>query len=471
MIRIATACLASATVLLPTVAVSAQTITDPSVTLFSSGMSLVRRSVPVSLPRGTSTQSLPLGIIDPATLTSLSNGVSLMAVEFDGSVDEGSLLRRNIGRIFRIIPGKDAIARQARLLAVAPERWQLLGDNGDEQLGVVFIRPGKLIWPNETVPLAPTTEATLNSDRARNSIEVMYQTSGGSWSADYRLILGKPAMMEGNAIIQTGDLDLANVSVQLLAGNIGRRPAAPRPAPYRAMSGLIARDQVSDFSGQGVEGASSSVAIGSARLYALPGKVTFTPGTELVRSLFANVAVQPELHLVLNSSLPLMGGIGRQPDGSSQPVFTSYRLPHKRGTEFGDQALPGGFLSVYKADSEGRLQLIGAGSIAQVAPGDSVEAAIGTSFDVTARESQTSYDQSREPKTNSTTIEAGYRTVINNAGDSTAKVELRIDRRGDWELLSSSLPAKRISATRTIIPVEVPARGEVTVEYWTRVTW
>ena len=69
-----------------------------SVTLFNSGRTLVRRTLPVQLPSGTSTQPLVLGVFDPSSFAVLEPGVTFARLTFDGGFDEESLLRRSIGQ-------------------------------------------------------------------------------------------------------------------------------------------------------------------------------------------------------------------------------------------------------------------------------------------------------------------------------------------------------------------------------------
>jgi hypothetical protein len=45
------------------------------------------------------------------------------------------------------------------------------------------------------------------------------------------------------------------------------------------------------------------------------------------------------------------------------------------------------------------------------------------------------------------------------------------ERLGEWTVVSSSLPAEKLSSTRTRFRVRVPARGEGRVTYRIRVVW
>ncbi len=435
----------------------------PSVTLFANGRTLVRRTLQVELPKGSSTHTLVLGLFDPSTLTALDQGTMITRIGYDGASDEQALLRRNVGREFSFPQGAGKEPIRARLVAMDPERWQLLGGAGAE--GVVFSRPGRLVWPPELVPLAPVADVVVTSDRTRDRLRVMYETRGGNWNASYRLFLGANGKLEGTATIAAGTLDLADADVQLLAGDIGQR-AGGAPMPMAAM----ARDQVTSKA-FGEPGSPSSESIGEVKLYTLPGKVTFTPGTMVSLPLFDPAAVAPQLKLSVGGSLPYYGGFGQQQDEQEVPVEVRYRIERKQGTAFGDLPLPAGGVSVYDTDKAGRVQLVGQGGIGHTAPGERFEVSTGTAFDVTARRTQTEFTTTRQANPSRTIANVGYTVTLTNAKDSAVTVEVREDRGGEWSVVSSSVAPVKRSSSRVVFPVTIPARGEATLTYRLRVVW
>ncbi|MEZ4377430.1 MAG: hypothetical protein R3B35_04000 [Gemmatimonadales bacterium] len=435
----------------------------PSVTLFNSGQALVRRTLPVRLPAGTSTQPLVLGIFDPASFAVLDRTVQVAAVRYDGATTEDALLRRNIGQVFTFPQGDAGGVVRARLLAVDPERWEIVDAGATRWQGVVFARPGRLMWDASLVPLAPIADVTLVAERARDALPVMYRAPGGSWAAGYRVYLGASGRIEGTAQVNAGTLDLQNANVQLLAGDIGRQ-AQPMP---------MAMAREADFAGRGAQGGvvAISESVGEVKLYTLPGAISFTPGTQVVVPLFAPAAVAPELRLTVPGSLPFYGGIGQETDEVEVPVMVSYRLPHELKTPFGDLPLPAGAVSVFDTDAGGRVQLVGQGSIGHTAPGEQVEVQTGTAFDVSARRTQTEYATTRATSPTRVVATVGYSVTLKNAKDSAVTVEVREDRGGEWNVISSSVPAVRRSSSRTVFPVRVPAGGEATLTYRIRVVW
>src|SRR5690606_8730060 len=127
------------------------------------------------------------------------------------------------------------------------------------------------------------------------------------------------------------------------------------------------------------------------------------------------------------SGIPYYGGIGQMPDEIEVPVEVSYSFDRKLGTTFGDVPLPAGSVSVYDRDASGRVQLVGAGYIGHTAAGEPVEVSTGTSFDVTARRTQTSYVTTVSGTPRRTTAQVGYRVVVSSAKGEPGRAEVRGD--------------------------------------------
>jgi hypothetical protein len=443
----------------PAALVAQQPADAPSVTLFNSGRVLVRRTLPAAIAAGTSTVSLPLGIFEPASVMLLEPGVKLGRVSFDGASTEEALLRRHVGEEFQFdrMNGTGISVISAKLVAVQPERWQV----GNV---IFFGRPGQIRWESSRVPATPVTDLTLTSDRARSGVKLMYATSGASWGVSYSLILGAAGRIEGAASIMSGTLDLANAEVQLLAGDIGVQAPSPSPRAY-----AMAAKAVNAFE----DAAPSQEAVGEARLYTLPGRITFMPGTQLVTPLFDPTPARAERRFTVSGGIPFWGGFGQEEDEREVPVAVTYRLERKLGTTFGDLPLPAGGMQVFDTDKAGRLQLIGMGSIGHTAPGEEVNVSTGSAFDVTAKRTQTAFTTTRgtAPNTNRTIAMASYRVDLQNAKDSAVVVEVREDRGGEWSIVESSVPVQKRSATRAVFAVTVPAKGKATLTYRVRVVW
>ncbi len=153
-----------------------------SLTLYNDGRVLVRRLVGLDLKKGESTQLVPLGEVDPATLFTLDSGVTLLGTRYDAAVDESRALNRAIGKTITFQVGKEIAS--AEVLGVNPERYRLTDGT------ITFQRPGSPRFPAELVSLQPTLSLSLAADRARKELRLGYFTQGGGWGASYQVILG-----------------------------------------------------------------------------------------------------------------------------------------------------------------------------------------------------------------------------------------------------------------------------------------
>ncbi len=209
---------------------SAQT----GLTIYNSGRVLVRRTLPVAVPKGASEQRVNLGTLDPATIFPLDPAVSLLAATYDGGTDQGSTLRRAVGRELTFVraPG-DSV--RATLLAVDPERFRY----ADGTIG--FQAPGMPRFPADVVIVEPTVKLSLTSTKvaavARAGVLHEWRQLAGELPGDPRRE-GRAGAGQRRDCRQAHS-DVADAELQLLAGDVGscsrkqggamarRRDAAP----------------------------------------------------------------------------------------------------------------------------------------------------------------------------------------------------------------------------------------------------
>jgi hypothetical protein len=432
-----------------------------SLTIYNDGRVLMRRTVPVSVPKGASTQRVALGALDPASLFSLDSTVTIGGLAYDGAVDEGSVLRRSVGRrvVFRLPESKDTIS--ALVLGVDPLRLQLPDGS------VAFSPPGAAMYPGDVVVADPTTTIRLSSTKAQDRLRLGYFTTGAAWRASYQVVLGTAdARVTGSAVIGSQTLRAEDAELQLLAGAVGRaEPSAP-PVPYAGravMAEAMAMDKM----------AATEQRVGEFHLYSLPGRTSLLPGLTSTIALFEPAQVKYERNYVVHGQVPWWGMLPQQGDETEVPVEVSYTLKRPRKSEFGDRPLPGGVVRLFQADSGGRTQLIGEAAMDHTPAGEDVRLSAGTAFDLTARRVQTTYSTRRDSTKAGwrTLATADYKVTVRNATDSATTVDVREERSGEWSVLQSSLPPEKVSSTITRFRVKVPARGEATVTYRVRVVW
>jgi hypothetical protein len=430
-----------------------------SLTLYNDGRVLVRRLVSLDLKKGESTQLVPLGEVDPATLFTLDSGVTLLGSRYDAAVDESRALARAIGRTITFQVGKEVVS--AEVLGVNPERYRMTDGT------VSFQRPGTPRFPAELVSLQPTLALTLGSDRARKDLRLGYFTQGGGWGASYQVILGgATARITGAAVVNGGPLRVEEAELQLLAGQVS--VAAPQQDRYRLEGRMVGNAAAA------MEAKMGEQKVGEFHLYTLPGRVSLEPGVITTVALFPAADAKTTKTYQVHGQIPWWGGLEQNGSEAEEPVNVVYTVVRVRKTDFGDRPIPAGVVRIFEPDSDGRLQLVGEAATDHTPAGEDLRLNAGTAFDLTAKRIQTTYTTRRDTTVagvNRTIATADYKVTLTNAGTDPATVEVLEERGGEWSVVSSSIKAEKLSSTRTRFRVLVPAAGKATLTYRVRVIW
>jgi hypothetical protein len=117
-------------------------------------------------------------------------------------------------------------------------------------------------------------------------------------------------------------------------------------------------------------------------------------------------------------------------------------------------------------DSAGRVQLLGEVPIPHTPAGRELKLATGTAFDITGQRTQLTFVQQGRRQ-----VEVSYRVQIQNAKSDSATVQVYDEFPGQWDVLSSTARAERLSSTSVRFAVPVPPAGEATLEYRVRIRW
>ena len=431
-----------------------------NLTMFNDGRVLVRRSVPVELKQGESEVPVALGQVDPATVFSLDSSVIILGSRYEGEVDEGSVMRRAVGRRLSFLSGRDTI--RAELVGVDPERYKLSDGS------IVFGRPGMARWPADLVITDPILSLKVSSARARRALTLGYFTMSGGWAASYHVLLGGrgKASVSGQAVLRAGPLEAKDAGVQLLAGDPGRasQPGAPG---YARGDMMVARAAMAQESG------ASEATVGDVHIYTLPGRVSIQPGVVTTVQLFPPATAEITKTYEVAGINPYYGPLPQFGDPQEPPVAITYTVRRPRKTDFGGRPMPAGTVRLYEADSAGQVQLIGEASAGHTAAGEDLRVSAGVAFDLGATWVQTSYATGRDTTggRRRTVATADYRVTLTNARAELVTVDVLEQRGGEWSVVSSSVPAEKLSSTRTRFRVAVPAGGEAVLTYRLRVVW
>jgi hypothetical protein len=428
-----------------------------SLSIYSDGRVVVRRSLPQPLEKGRNALTLELDGVDPATLFSPDTSVTVVSAVLWPATERGAALQRAAGQTLAFVRGKGDTVR-ATVVRASPPQYRL----PDGRL--LLIEPGEPLFPPELVRTAPQASLVLNAARARPSTELAFVTEGARWSAVYQVVLeAGRASVSGSAAVVSQRLRAESASVQLVAGTIGRASRAPPPpmmVDFAPRAAVVAQERQS----------AAEEVVGEAHVYTLPARINLEPGVPVATALFPRTLVAVTQELIVPGTLPFRGYLQSSGEPNRVPVQVWYTLSRPRGTPFGERPLPGGTVQVYQVDSAGRPQLVGEAGTDHTAPGRDLRIQSGDAFDVTAERVQTDYLQEQIPPIRRglpprQRFTASYRVTLSNAKPAPVTVDVREARAGTWVVVTSSVPPEKLSATEVRFRLAVPAKGEATLTY------
>jgi hypothetical protein len=434
---------------------SAQT----SLSIYSDGRIVVRKTLPQGLQRGRNQFVLQLEGLDPATLFSPDSTVTVTGATVRYASTQNDALARAVGQTLSFVRGKGDTIR-ATVVRVDPPQYRLAD-------GRLLLSPaGEPLFPAELVRTAPEAVVALDAARARPNTQLAYVTQGVTWEATYQAVIGAAgaaATIGGAATVTSQALRTDSAEIQLVAGTINRsRTDQSKGYAPAAMAARAVMEQAQMPEEQ---------AVGETHVYSLPAKLSLEPGVPVATALFPRATTGVTQELVVPGVLPWRGWVGQEPDNVNQvPVQVWYTFRRGRGTSFGDRPLPGGTMQLYQADAEGRVQLVGEATIGHTPAGKDVRVQSGDAFDVTAQRVQTEYNQEQIPPLRRglaarQRITASYRVTVTNAKAIAVTVDVRESHFGAWKVVESSAPAEKLSSTETRFRLALPAGGETVLTY------
>jgi len=438
-----------------------------SLSIYSDGRVVVRKTIPLKLERGTNTFSLDLPGLDPATLFSPDSSVAVTAAVLRPATDAEAAMRSAIGRTLTFVRGKGDTV-QATVLSVTPPQFKM--PNGL----LLLSAPGEPLFPAEAglIRTKPEAVVTLEATRARESADLVYVSQGITWEAVYQAVLGGSgsATVNGAATINSSTIKAESAWVQLVAGSVNRVRAPVQFGNAQAGMMMAARDEAAKAAPYAQE-----ETVGETHVYELPGPVSFDVGSPLTTALFPRARADYVQEFVVPGAMPWRGYFGPiAPDPNAVPVQVWYTFKRAHGSAFGDRPLPGGVMQIFQRDSAGRVQLVGEAAFPHTPAGKDLRVQSGDAFDVTAERVQTDYHQTSLPnpppaRGTHSRVTASYRVTLTNAKSQAVTVDVREDHWGNWSIVESSVPAEKLSSTEQRFRVSVPANGTATLTYTVQV--
>lgn len=435
--------------------------TDLAVTVYNGDLALVRDTRTVDLPKGDS----ELAFADVSTrlqpntalLQSGSGAFTVKEQVFDFDVvNQSGLLQASVGKevsIFSVNPatGKET---EVRAIVLSVANGVVLDIDGRITTEI----PGRLVF--DALPPGVRAEPTLVASIATEAAAkvdagLSYLTNGLTWRADYVAELSADSktidLSAWATISNTTGTDFPEATLKLVAGDINR--VAPEPKMMRAMemsarSGPVA-DQVQQES------------LAAFHLYAIERPVSLADRQTKQLALLSANQIGVETELVSRgeeyATRNPMNGQVRTSQATRSLVFDN-SIEEGVGTP-----LPSGTVRVYGQDSTGALQLLGEDNVMHTPIGQEVRFSLGRDFDITVAREQREFLRASDRITIS-----AHGITVSNAKDTAQVVRVVEPMQGDWEIIEESMSHKKPQGEAEWV-IEVPAGGEVVIDYRARV--
>jgi hypothetical protein len=438
-----------------------------SLSIYSDGRVVVRRTLPRALQKGSNLFTVQIDGLDPATLFSPDTAVTVTGATVRYPSSQNDALARAVGQTLSFarerMGGADTI--RATVVRVDPPQYKL----GDGRL--LLSQPGQPLFPAELVRSSTEASLALDASRNRPNTQLAYVAQGVTWEATYQAIIGASgaqAAIGGAATVTSQSIRTDSADIQLVAGSINRARQADK-AQFM-MRGQLAVAEA------GVQAPMpAEQAVGETHVYSLPARLALEPGVPVTTALFPRVTTPVTQEFVVPGVLPWRGWMGQVGNDANQvPVQVWYTFKRGRGTPFGDRPLPGGTVALYQTDSDGRVQLVGEAAIDHTPAGKDVRVQSGDAFDVTAERIQIDYTQEPIPPARRglptrQRVTASYRVTVTNAKTVAVTVDVRENHFGTWRVTESSVPAEKLSSTESRFRLSVPADGQAVLTYTVQV--
>ena len=445
--------------------------TDLALAVYNSNIALVRDVRQLQLPSGTFRLKFMdiAATVNPATVHFRSMtepekvGVLEQNYEYD-LLEPAKLLNKYVGKELTLVRSytENGTTKHEEIRATL-----LANNNGPVwKIGndiVTGIYAESYRFPEVPANLydRPTLLMSLeNSGARKQTIETSYLASNLSWNADYVLTVGrddKAADLDGwVTLVNNSGTAFHNAKLQLVAGDLNRLPEAGR---YRAAD-MIANAPVAKAVGGFVQENFSEY-----HLYSLGRRTSVEDKETKQISLLEGSNVPVEKLFVVNGQNFYYHNAQNPGSPLKDPVMVFYKFKNEEKAGLGIP-IPAGNVRVYQKDSKGGLLFIGEDHIDHTPKDEFITVKIGNAFDIVSERKQVDYKSIA-----SHVWEMEFEITLRNHKDTPVTVQVNEPIGGDWEMLSSTYPAKKTEAFAAQFNVPVKANGESVLRYRIRARW
>jgi len=398
---------------------------------------------------------------ETVTLRSISNPGALRILEQNYEFDLMSpekLMEKYVGRDVLLVNKSSEVTfneQPATLLSV--NNGPIYQVDGKIYLG----HPGNVVLPEipDELIAKPTLVWLLANDATNHEVEATYLTEGMNWRADYVLTLNQ----EETALNIEGWVTLTNQSgttynnaqLKLIAGDVNIVQPERRREMKMAMMDMAA----------GAPPMMEEEAFAEYHLYTLQRRTTIKESQTKQVSLLNGSNVAVEKHYEFRGDVNFYRGPIEAIRDQNADVFMTFQNREENGL---GMPLPGGIMRVYQADESGMLQFSGEDRIRHTPKNEAVRLTLGKAFDVVGDRTQDDY---KALGPNMRECESAFTISVRNRKDTAIKVDVVEPMPGEWTIMNESAPYVKKDAHTAIFTLDVPADGEVKLNYRVRIRY
>jgi len=445
--------------------------TDLSVAVYNSNIALIRDVRQVQLPSGTFRLKFMdiAATVNPATVhfRSINEpdkvGVLEQNYEYD-LLEPNKLLNKYVGKEVTLVRSymDNGSTKREEIKATL-----LANNNGPVwKIGndiVTGVYGESYRFPEVPANLydRPTLLMSLeNSGAHKQSIETSYLANNLSWTADYVLTVSredKAADLDGwVTLINNSGTAFHNAKLQLIAGDLNRVPVAGQYRAADMMAKAAPMPAAPQFQQENFS---------EYHLYSLTRRTSVEDKETKQISLLEGTGVPVEKLFVVNGQNYYYRSAQAPGQPIKDPVAVFYKFKNEEKAGLGIP-LPAGNVRVYQNDSKGGLLFIGEDHIDHTPKDEFVTIKIGNAFDIVSERKQTDFKKIADR-----VYEMEYEITLRNHKDTPVTVQVNEPIGGDWEMLSSTFPAKKTAAFAAQFNIPVKPNGESALKYRIRTHW
>lgn len=419
-----------------------------SVTVYNQDLALVRDVRSMNFEKGVGEVLFKdvASQIDQTSVHFGANGVALLEQNYDYDlVSPEKLLQKYVDQEIEVIT-ENGDAVRGTLLTSSGNTIVIQGSDGTLRT-LLAESTREIRYPKlpEGLITRPTLRWLVNTSASGDKeTEVSYLTGGMSWRADYVMVIDESNKADLGAWVTVNNncgASFMDAKLKLIAGEV-HRARQPQPVFMPFEERAMAMD------GAGKQFTEKSFF--EYHLYTLERPTDLLNNQTKQVSLFPNTEIQTKRIYEFDWQR------------KDNRVGVSLEFQNAESNGLG-MPLPAGTVRVFQEDTDGSQEFIGEDNIEHTPRDEKVRVMIGEAFDIAVERVQTDYRQISNRVT-----EQDIEVKIRNHKKEAVTVVVIDHAWGDWEIIRSTIPMRKVSAHKFEFDAPAEPDKEVVLKYTIR---